>query len=38
MVAEVVRHWNQIIRDLKNWAALGEVDPNPLPAVVIAKG
>lgn len=37
-MAEVVRHWNQIVLDLKVWAALGEVGSSPTPTVVIAKG
>ena len=38
MVAKVIRHWNQIIVDLKNWANLGQVSGYPNPSVAIAIG
>ncbi|GMR19269.1 MAG: hypothetical protein BMS9Abin34_401 [Patescibacteria group bacterium] len=38
MVVEVVRHWNQIIIDLKNWAVLEQTGDYPIPSVAIAKG
>jgi len=38
VVAQVVRHWNQIILDLRSWAALGQVSDYPASSVVTTKG